>query len=69
MKARYFIDGDGGNERYNTIREIRIHVESLCKSDQKEMQGLAVCSEYPNGWAKVHGFIRFKSGKMILAHS
>ena len=61
MEAKYYIDGDGGNNMYNTLDEVRRHVSF----EPEAYNGLYVCRVNDESFCRV---IKLKTGgKVILA--
>lgn len=61
MKAKYYIDGDGGNNMYHTLDEVRLHVSF----EPQTYNGMYV---FRLDDERFYRIIRvLKSGKIILA--
>ena len=61
MKAKYYIDGDGGNATYKNLNDVKRHVSFY----PKEYEGMYVCRVNDEKFYRV---IKVeKSGKVILA--
>lgn len=61
MKARYYIDGDGGNNMYNTLDEVRRHVSF----EHEAYEGMYVFRENDENFYRVIKVT--KIGKVILS--
>ena len=61
MKAKYYIDGDGGNNMYNTLDEVRRHVSF----EPEAYEGLYVFRENDGRFYRVIKVT--KSGKVVLS--
>lgn len=64
MKAKYFIDGDGGNNRYDTLADVRHHIHY----EPNAYEGMAIAREMgddidPN----FIRFVRIKNGSVVLS--
>lgn len=61
MKAKYYIDGDGGNAMYETLNEVKHHVSF----EPKTYKGMFVFRLNDDKFYRVIKVL--KSGKIILA--
>lgn len=61
MKAKYYIDEDGGNAKYKTLNEVRLHVSF----EPKTYNGMYVFRLADDKFYRVIKVL--KSGKIILA--
>ena len=61
MKARYYIDGDGGNDTYKTLNDVRRHVSF----EPKSYNGMYVFRVNDENFYRVIKVT--KNGKVILA--
>ena len=61
MKAKYYIDGDGGNNTYESLYEVKHHVYF----NPKYYEGMYVCRENDENFFRVIKVM--KSGIVILS--
>ena len=61
MKAKYYIDGDGGNNMYNTLDDVRRHVSF----EPKSYNGMYVFRVNDENFYRVIKVL--KNGKIILS--
>lgn len=60
-KAKYYIDGDGGNATYESLNNVKHHVSFF----PKDYEGMYVCRENDEKFCRVIKVT--KSGKVILS--
>ncbi len=67
MKLNYIIDGDGGNSKYNSMREVRDHIWMQSKEDKESYDGMTVVRQKKDGETEAVRIIRIKGGKVVLS--
>ena len=60
---KYFIDGDGGNQLFDTLDDVKSHVEMMCDSDKESYNGMSVLREDDESFIRT---IEVKKGKVVL---